>query len=139
MNGSAVRGNAGFSLIETLIALVLLTAGIAAVTTGFTEGHRLANEVGLRQRAISLARDKLAEKLAMRFDVVATPTLTQERVEAGAVMGEDEISGVSRTWVVEPDRPAPGLVRVWVATSWIRRGAVQTYGLAGLLAEGVTP
>jgi len=130
---------AGFSLIETLVALVLLTVGVAAVTTGFTEGYRLADEVGRRQQGISLAQDKLAEKLAMRFDTITIPTQAGERVQAGSLVGHDEMNGVSRTWVVEPNHLAPGLARVWVATRWTRRGAVQTYPIAGLLAEGVTP
>lgn len=139
MNGSAVSGEAGFSLIETLVALVLLMVGVAAVTTGFTEGHRLASEVSLRQRAISLAQDKLEEKLAVRFDAISTPTQLDERVEAGTLVGQDEMSGVSRTWVVQPDHPGPGLVRVWVAARWTRGDAVQSYQIAGLLAEGIAP
>jgi prepilin-type N-terminal cleavage/methylation domain-containing protein len=139
MNRSAASADAGFSLVEILVALVLLTVGVAAVTTGFTEGQRIADEVSRRQRAISLAQDKLAEKLAMRFDAIITPTRPHERVEAGTLMGQDERNGVSRTWFVEPDHPAPGLARVWVATSWTRRGTVQTYQIAGLLAQGGTP
>jgi len=139
MNGPAASGEAGFSLIETLVALVLLTVGVAAVTTGFAEGHRLADEVGLRQRAISLAQDKLTEKLAMKFGSLTAPTQAHERLDAGVLVGQDEIYGVSRTWVIEPDHPAPGLVRVWVVTNWTRRGATQTYQIAGLVAEGITP
>lgn len=138
MNGAATSDQAGFSLIETLVALLLLAVGVAAVTTGFTQGHRVAEEVGRRQRAISLAQDKLAEKLARSYDMVAAPTLTTERVEGSVLIGEDEANGISRIWVVEPDQPAPGLARVWVATHWTRQGTLHTYQIAGLLAEGLT-
>lgn len=138
MRSLGETSQAGFSLIETLVALMLLAIGIAAVTTGFTEGHRVADEVRQRQRAIWLAQDKLAEKLARAYETVTIPTRAGERVEGGALIGEDEVNGVSRTWVVEADQPAPGLARVWVATRWTRRGTVQAYQITGLRAEGLT-
>jgi prepilin-type N-terminal cleavage/methylation domain-containing protein len=139
MNDSEKSTQEGFSLIETLVALVLLVIGVAAVTTGFVEGHRLAEETGTRQRAISLAQDKLAQTLARTYDAITIPDQATERVEGGMLIGEDEVNGIARTWVVEPDYPAPGLSRVWIATRWIRRGAVQTVQVAGLLAEGLPP
>jgi len=135
----AQRGDAGFSLVETLIALVLLTLGVAAMTTGFSEGQRVAGEVALRQRAISLAQDKLREKLAMTSDAIMSATQPDERIESGVLVGQDRIAGISRMWVIEPDLPAPGVIRVWVAASWVRRGVRDSYQVAGLLAKGVTP
>lgn len=138
VRGSVETGQAGFSLIETLVALVLLAIGVAAVTTGFTEGHRVADEVGRRQRAMALAQDKLAGKLARPYRIVTDPTEVTERVESGVLIGEDEVNGISRRWVVETDYPAPGLARVWVAARWMRRDSVQTFEIAGLVAEGLT-
>lgn len=130
---------AGFSLVEVLIALLLLVVGVAAVTTGFTEGHRVANEVDRRQQAVRLAQAKVVEKLAQDYDAIAAPTGADERLEDTVLFGEDEVGGVSRRWVVEKGQPAPGLARVWVTVRWVRRGSVQTYRLAGLRAEGLTP
>ncbi len=131
-------GQAGFSLIETLVALMLLAVGVAAVTTGFAEGQRVANGVGQRQRAIRLAQDKLTEKLARAYETVTTPASVAERVVSGVLIGEDEVNGISRRWVVEPDYPEPGLARVWVVASWPRPGSVHTYQIAGQRAKGLT-
>jgi prepilin-type N-terminal cleavage/methylation domain-containing protein len=139
MNESRAQHQAGFSLIETLVALVLLVIGVAAVTTGFVEGHRLADETGTRQRAISLAQDKLAQTLARADDAITISDQATERVEGGILVGEDQVNGIVRTWVVEPHYPAQGLSRVWIAARWMRRGAVQTVQVAGLRAEGLTP
>lgn len=130
---------AGFSAIETLIALLLLVIGIGAMTTGFTDGHRVAHQIDRRQQAIASARDKVTELLARDYDAIATPTQPGEQTTAGVLVGEDHLNGISRQWVVEPDHPAPGLARVWVMTSWTRSGAIQTYQLAGLRSEGLTP
>lgn len=130
---------AGFSLIETLVALVLLAIGVAATTRGFMEGTRVSGEVDQRQRAIWLAHDKLAEKLAQSYDTVALPSRAAERLESGVLIGEDMANGVSRIWVAEPGYPVPGVSRVWVAVRWERRGVVQTHRLTGLVAEGLAP
>ncbi len=137
MKSPAAADQAGFSLVETLVALVLLAIGVAAVTTGFSQGHRVADEVRQRQRAIWLAQDKMAEKLARTYDTVTVPIRAAERVEGGVLIGADEAGGVVREWVIEADQPAPGLARVWVATRWTQRGAGYTYQIAGLLAEGL--
>jgi prepilin-type N-terminal cleavage/methylation domain-containing protein len=139
MTDSREAGQAGFSLIETLIALALLAIGVAAVTVGFAEGNRVSDEVVRRQRAVWLTQDKLAEKLAHSYETVALPTRAVERLEGGVLIGEDEINEISRRWVVEVGYPVPGVARVWVAARWARRDGVQTFQLAGLLAEGLTP
>ncbi|MEW6682434.1 MAG: hypothetical protein AB1451_05870 [Nitrospirota bacterium] len=139
MTGSSTTGDAGFSLIDTLAALGLLAIGVAAVTTGFTEGHRLADEVGRRQRAIVLAQDKLAEKLSVSDNAIMLPSEMGERVEAGVLLGEDQVNGVSRRWVVEPDFPAPGLFRVWVTTRWTQRSVAHVFQVAGVRGEGLVP
>jgi prepilin-type N-terminal cleavage/methylation domain-containing protein len=130
---------AGFSLIETLVALVLLAIGVVATTRGFMEGTRVSIEVDRRQRAIWLAHDKLAEKLAQSYGAVRLPSRVAERLEGGVLIGEDMTDGISRIWVAEPDYPVPGVSRVWVAARWERRGVVQTHQLTGLVAEGLVP
>jgi prepilin-type N-terminal cleavage/methylation domain-containing protein len=139
MTGFATRNQAGFSLIETMVALALLVVGLAAATKGFVEAQRVAIEVAQRERAISLAHDKLTERLGRPYADVATPTDAAERVVDEGMLGQDDVSGISRTWVVQTGYPIRGLARVWVATRWVRRGEIQSYQTAGLLAEGLSP
>lgn len=129
----------GFSAIETLVALLILTIGITAVTTGLTEGRRIAADADHRQRAIWWADEKLAEKLAAGYAEAAVPVEPTERVAAGVLVGEDEQDGIARRWWVEPGWSGPGLVRVFVVTRWTRRGESHTHTVAGLLGNGLTP
>jgi hypothetical protein len=129
----------GFSVIETLVALFILTIGISAVATGLTEGRRIAAEADHRQRAIWLADSKVTEKLALGYDRAIVPVDPSEHVERGTLVGEDEQDGIARRWWVDPDWPGPGCVRVFVATQWTRRSETQTYTVAGLLTSGLTP
>lgn len=130
---------AGFSLVEVAVAVGVLVIGVTAVTAAFTGGHRAAQEAARRQQAVWLAQEKLAEKLGRGYDVLTVPANPAERVARGVLVGEDQIRGLTRRWVVEQDQPAPGLARIWVAVSWGRGGSVQSYRLASLLAHGLTP
>ncbi len=133
------KWEAGFSAIETLIALFLLTIGISAVATGLTEGLRIAGEADQRQRAIALAYDKMIEKLALGHDAAAVPVEPSERAADGVLVGEDAPEGVARRWWVETGWSDPELARVFVEARWVRRGESQTYAVSGLLASGRTP
>jgi Tfp pilus assembly protein PilX len=129
---------AGFSALETLIAMLLLAVGVTAMSTAFTEGRRIATEADRRQRAMWLAHDKLTAKLALGYDKAAHPVDPAEHAEAGGLVGKDSRDGVTRTWWVESRWSGPGLVRVVVVAEWMRRGQRQTYQVAGLLAKGRT-
>jgi type II secretory pathway pseudopilin PulG len=130
---------AGFSVIETLIALFVLTIGISAVSAGLTEGRRIASEADRREHAIWLADSKVTEKLALGYNGAVVPVDPTERVERGMLVGEDAQDGIVRRWSVEPGWPGPGSVRVFVATQWTLRSEPQTYTVAGLLTSGLTP
>jgi Tfp pilus assembly protein PilV len=140
MELSRVQGReGGFSAIETLVALLILTIGITAAATGLTEGLRIAAEADHRQRAIWLADNKMTEKMALGAAEAAVPVEPTEQVEGGVLVGEDEEDGIARRWWVEPGWSDQGLVRVFVVTQWTRRSEPQTYPAAGLLAKGLTP
>lgn len=126
-------------MIETLIALFLLTVGLTAVATGFTEGQRIVAEAQHRERAIGAAREKLMERLALGYEHATDLVAPGEQELDGSLFGEDEDGGVIRRWYVEPEQPDHGLTRVSVVTQWTRRGERQTYRISGLLVRGRTP
>jgi hypothetical protein len=109
-----------------------------AVSTGFTEGRRVATEADRRQQAVRSAQDKLSEKLALGYDKVAQTSDVGEHMEGDTVVGDDAHNGITRRWWIETDWAVPGFTRVVVVTQWTRRGERQTYQVAGLLARGRT-
>lgn len=136
LTGARRRSEHGFSVIETLIALFILTIGVAAMATGLTEGRRIAGEAEQRERATWSAQDKVTDKLARGFDRAAEPVTPDEAWADGMLVGRDEQAGVARMWWVEPDRPEPGMVRVSALTQWTRRGERRVYQISSLLARG---
>lgn len=135
----ALKGERGFSLIETLLAVSLLVIGILAVTTAFTEGRRVLGDAARRRSVVWLVREKMDVKLGQAYESLGTRTDDAERLEETVVIGEDRHDGIIRIWTVEPDRPVPGMVRVTVAGRWDRRGAIQVFRAVGFKAQGRMP
>ena len=135
----AMSDEHGFSLIETLIALGLLVIGVLAVTTVFTEGRRILGDAERRRSAVWLGREKMEEKVGQAYDTLVERAGDAERLDEGVLIGEDRHGGIVRVWMVEPDRPLPGVARVVVTTRWSERGAIRSFHVVGLKARGRAP
>lgn len=100
------KGERGFSLVEVLVAMVLvlialLGAAQLQIMTIFTNTG--SNE---RTTAITLAQDKLETLRTMPYDQIGNSPFS------------DTVGIYTRTWQVESDTPAPGMSRVTVTVSW---------------------
>lgn len=101
-------GEGGFTLIEVLIAITILTIGLLAVATmqvSAIHGNKMGNDVS---RAIFLAQDKL-EELKNSADITIVPT-----------GGGDQTGIFNRNWQIGPSGTNSRSVTVTV--SWITGG-----------------
>lgn len=57
------RGNAGFTLIEALVALTILGLSLVVLTQIFSQGTRNIAEIEARARAMAIAEGVLAETM----------------------------------------------------------------------------
>lgn len=95
------RSDAGFTLLEVLVALVILGVAVVAAIQGFAQGLRLLKLSGDHQQAMMLADQKARE--------VITPEEGRERGEEGAFSWERTVAPVPA-----PDlQPASGAVPAW--------------------------
>ena len=60
-DGTHTRQNAGFTLLEVLVAFAILSVAVVAVIQGFAQGLRLLKVAGDHQRAVLLADQKARE------------------------------------------------------------------------------
>ncbi len=89
---NAVRRDAGFTLLETLVALAILAIAMAAVMRASGGGINHADAMRLRVLADWVAQDRLAEHAA-RGDYLAVGVQNGEVTEAGVhLMWKEEIS-----------------------------------------------
>lgn len=133
---TARRPAAGFTLIEVLVALVVLSVAVAAVLQLFGGGLRLARASTDHLEATLLASEKLSE-------------IALDTVEEGATEGTEGPYRWTRRVTIDPtllpDAPEPGqtistfpvrLARVTVDVRW---GANRRVELVTLRALGGTP
>jgi len=105
------HGERGFTLIEVLIALTILTIGLLAVATmqiSAIHGNKMGNDIS---RAIFLAQDKL-EELKSSEDITDTISVPAN--------GSDETGIFNRSWGLGPSGTNSRSVTVTV--SWTTRG-----------------
>jgi type II secretion system protein I len=99
--------NAGFTLLEILVALALFSIASVALTLGVTTSIRVNSTSEHLTQATILAQDKLEALLA------SGPTST-----AGSDVPR---TGFSRTWTIVPDTPQTGVSRIDVSVSWVEK------------------
>ena len=114
-NGSP--GERGISLVEILIALVVLSVGIMAIAGIFPAGTRTEVQTRMQSSANYFAQEKLEELRAIHW---TDPALTAGRHPAGSVC---DTLGATKAWlrfyeVTDLAAPLQDLKRVSVNVSW---------------------
>jgi general secretion pathway protein I len=94
------RGQAGFTLLEVLIAFAILSVAVVAVIQGFAQGLRLLKVAGDHQQAVLLADQKTRE--------LVVPVEGHEQGKEGLFDWERTVTVV----------PAPDLTRTPATAKW---------------------
>ncbi len=100
MRRRALRSEAGFTLLEVLVAFTILCVAVVAVIQGFAQGLRLLRAAGDQQMAVLIADQKARE--------VIIPVEGREAGNEGGFDWERTISVVS----------APDLTRTPASAKW---------------------
>ena len=100
MRRRGVRSEAGFTLLEVLVAFTILCVAVVAVIQGFAQGLRLLRAAGDQQMAVLIADQKARE--------VVIPAEGREQGTEGVFDWERTISVVS----------APDLTRTPASAKW---------------------
>ncbi len=93
---------AGITLAELLVSLLIFSISMAALFSSFTLGLRWARLLGLRTSAVALAKDKIEETLNIPYAIIALGTSVDNPVlDYGKVAGAgDDVSSTRRIDVV---------------------------------------
>ena len=120
----------GFTLVEVMVATLILGIGIIASLGMVEAGRTGVNSGRATSDAAVLAKDKMEGMLAVSY---------QDLVN-GSTTGEENMNGYARRWHVEKNSPREDLSRIRVIVEWKNsRGTPHRFELATLIAEGVLP
>ena len=103
---------AGFSLIETLIASLILAIGLLAVTAVYPKAMSVIAAGGNRVRASNLAQKKLEEL----FESAASGDLAG-KLSSGTYKDQPDPK-FTRTWSVVDNHPEKGIFALSVTVAW---------------------
>lgn len=110
------RSDAGFTLVEIMVAIVLMTIGIlamAALAMAVAEANRDATN---HTRADQLLHEKVEEFRSASYTAIAD--------------GSDEVdmagTKIVRTWTVTDDAPMDDIKRLDLVGKWVEKGDTLT-------------
>lgn len=131
------RTQSGFSLIEVLIALVVLMVGCAGVIGMFVVADRALGRATRVDDALVLVRSVMEWKRALPYERLEEDDLDGDgRVDGRSLGGADEVGLFHREWHVWRDRPGLGLSTVSVRISWEdERGRMRQLNAATVRAD----
>lgn len=120
---SGLPGRTGFSLLEMLVASVVLAVGLVIVTESISSGLTASTRVDRQLFAGQLAADRLNRAAAGEYSA-----LPQE--------GKSPLGGVEYHWRLQERRHEGGLRSLLCSVRWTSRGRQQTVTLGRQLPAG---
>lgn len=108
---------AGLSLVEALVAIVIFAAAAAAAGSMLTQAFVASDSANLRQHAVALAESTVEELRATPYDDLA------------GFMATDSAIGTpfTITAAVTRDRPVANMSEITATVRWNDRGRTKSY------------
>src|SRR5688572_2908605 len=117
----------GFTLIEVLVALVVVTASLTIIAQGFLTGGRASVRSQNDTRATWLAESKMAE---IEAGILTTQT---------SASGDFEPEHPDYSWSLQTESTATtGLSKITLTIAWKERQQEHTFVLTRLMKERTT-
>lgn len=132
---------AGFSLLEVMIALGILTVGVLAATSGQILAMRTSSTSRTQALAMHLAEQQMEAFRGMSaadvkdlVDVPGYPNDPANPIDPDPA--DAQPMQFARRWLVQPDTPEPDVITVTVEVDWTDvRGATRTVRVQSLKAD----
>lgn len=113
------RADAGFTMVELMVAILLIAIGILPVAMVQSRSTRDVVATGQSTRALSIAQDQM--------EVVRTSGFTTAKIDSGQVTGF--------SWKTNLTNVSATLKRADVTVSWTQRGVPQSLQISDLISD----
>jgi len=119
-----MKGGRGFTLIEVLVAIVVIGLAATATSKGIQATTNLLGENAFYDEAITNAQQVMEDLRALRYEEMAS--------------GSRSSGTYTISWTVAPNTPGPGMKFVTVTASWTWKGQPRSYVLHTVYSK-ITP
>jgi len=116
----------GFTLIEVLVAIVIVGLGASATATGMRATTNLLGSNTLHIRAITLTQQAIEDLRTVDYDSMVDGT-------SASADGK-----FTTAWTIAAGNPGPGMKFITAETTWDWRGMTQRYALHTVYSR-ITP
>lgn len=113
---SPIHMQAGFSLIEVMVSLLVIALAASATASGMRATHNLLGMNERHSRAIALSQTAIEDLRTVEYDGITS----------GASSTDD---GYVTQWTVQANSPGAGMKFITITTNWNWRGKPQQYRL----------
>lgn len=122
MKERTTRTEAGFTLLEVMLAMAILGVGVLTIGVAQLSAIKLSSRSEHMSQAMYLAQEQMETFMAMPQ---TSPFLDLPVVDAPDPAGiididptDDNFTNYSRSWTVEPNVPNLGLTRITITVTW---------------------
>jgi type IV pilus assembly protein PilV len=109
---NVLRTQGGFTLVEMMIALLVFSIGVVALSQALPNGMQLRDRARRLSVATNMAQDHVERLRSLPFNDAALGN--GDHTDAGNPLENT----YTRRWTVENDSPIPGMKRVTVVVSF---------------------
>lgn len=111
----------GFTLIETIIAIFILSVGIISILGMFFLGSKIEKSAQMAAVATQLAQSKMEETISMPYDEISLGTTTEDYDSIDSFSSFKRVKEVScydPNGAISPNCPDTGIKDVKISVFW---------------------
>lgn len=126
-----INNKSGFTLIEFLVAIVILMIGLLGMLSGVNLAIEKTVETSLRNEAITLADERMMHKRAKAFSAISTGTINAPQSETSRFF-----RGVYKNYSVQEivTQSTPNSKEIILNVSWKFKNKKSTHSISSFVS-----